>query len=203
MTLRLGVFASHNGSNLQSIIDSCQRGDIDADVKVVIGNNANAFAFERARRAHISTALLNGRTHPEFDQLDEAIAHTLQAANIDLVCLAGYNKMIGPNVLRAFRNRILNVHRAPLPRFGGPGMYGDAILRAVLESGVTEAGATVHIVDEHYDHGRIIAFEPMPVFPNDTVETLAERVLAIEHRIYPATIGKVASGEINLDEDWP
>lgn len=200
MTLRLGVFASHNGTNLQAIIDACTSGTLDGEVVVVLGNNSNAKALERARTAGIPARHISARTHPDEFERDEAILQTLRDADVDLICLAGYNKHLGPNVIRSYRNHILNVHRAPLPRFGGPGMYGDAILEAVLASGVREGGATVHIVDELYDHGRILAFAPMPIYPSDTIDDLAARVLALEHRIYPETIQRIATGEINLDE---
>ena len=123
--LALGVLASHGGTNLQAIIDSCLSGAIDAEVRVVISNNSRSLALERARRADIPTAHLSGATHP--DSLDEAIAETLRRHDVEVVALAGYMKMLGPRTLAAYRNRILNVHPALLPKFGGQGMYGERV----------------------------------------------------------------------------
>ncbi len=198
MTLRLGVLASHNGSNLQAIIDSCATKAIDATVEVVISNNSAAYALTRAADAGIPTRHISTATHPDPKSRDITIATALRDHHVDVVCLAGYMKQLGSHVITEYQNRILNIHRAPLPRFGGPGMYGRAILEAVLSSGVTEAGAAVHIVDEEYDQGPVIAFSPMPVYRDDTVETLETRVLALEHRLYPETLGKIARGEIVL-----
>lgn len=201
MTLRLGVLASGNGSNFQAILDACASSQLDATVQVLVGNNSKAFAFDRARAAGIPSRHISAKTHPNPEALDAAICETLQDHHVNLVCLAGYMKKLGPQLLRSFHNRILNIHRAPLPQYGGEGMYGDAILEALLRDRATEGGATVHLVDEEYDHGRILAFKPMPIRRDDTVETLAARVLTIEHQLYPATLQRIASGELDLDAD--
>ena len=197
--LALGVLASHGGTNLQAIIDSCHNGAIDAVVRVVISNNSGAMALERARRADIPTAHLSSATHPDPDSLDEAIAGTLQRHGVQVVALAGYMKMLGPRTLGAYRNRILNVHPALLPRFGGQGMYGERVHRAVLESGDSVSGVTVHLVDEEYDRGPVVAQAEVPVLPGDTPDTLAARVLEQEHILYPQTIQRIATGELDLD----
>ncbi len=196
--LALGVLASHGGTNLQAIIDSCHTGEIDAEVRVVISNNSRSLALERARRASIPTAHLSGATHPDPDSLDEAIAETLQRHGVRVVALAGYMKMLGPRTLEAYRNRILNVHPALLPKFGGRGMYGERVHRAVLASGDSVSGVTVHLVDEEYDRGPVVAQTEVPVLPGDTPETLAARVLEQEHILYPATIQRIATGEVDL-----
>lgn len=194
--LPLGVLASHGGTNLQAIIDSCLSGAIDAEVRVVISNNSRSMALERARRAGIPTAHLSGATHPNPDSLDEAIAETLQRHGVQVVALAGYMKMLGPRTLHAYRNRILNIHPALLPKFGGQGMYGERVHRAVLESGDTVSGVTVHLVDEEYDRGPIVAQAEVPVLPGDTPDTLAARVLEQEHVLYPETIQRIATASL-------
>ena len=197
--LALGVLASHGGTNLQAIIDSCHNGAIDAEVRVVISNNSGAMALERARRADIPTAHLSSATHPDPGSLDEAIAGILQRHGVQVVALAGYMKMLGPRTLGAYRNRILNVHPALLPKFGGQGMYGERVHRAVLESGDSVSGVTVHLVDEEYDRGPVVAQAEVPVLPGDTPDTLAARVLEQEHIIYPQTIQRIATGELDLN----
>ncbi len=196
--LALGVLASHGGTNLQAIIDSCLSGAIDAEVRVVISNNSRSMALERARRADIPTAHLSGSTHSDPDGLDEAIANILQRHGVQVVALAGYMKMLGPRTLGAYRNRILNVHPALLPKFGGQGMYGERVHKAVLASGDSVSGVTVHLVDEEYDRGPVVAQAQVPVLPGDTPDTLAARVLEQEHILYPETIQRISTGEIDL-----
>ena len=197
--LALGVLASHGGTNLQAIIDSCRSGAIDAEVRVVTSNNSHSLALERARSANIPASHLSGSTHPDPDDLDEAIADTLRRHGVQVVALAGYMKMLGPRTLGAYRNRILNVHPALLPKFGGHGMYGERVHAAVLASGDSVSGVTVHLVDEKYDHGPVVAQAEVPVLPGDTPDTLAARVLEQEHILYPMTIHRIATGEVDLD----
>ena len=196
--LALGVLASHGGTNLQAIIDSCRSGAVDAEVRVVISNNSRAMALERARRAGIPTAHLSSATHPDPASLDDAIAETLCRYGVQVVALAGYMKMLGPRTLDAYRSRILNVHPALLPKFGGQGMYGERVHMAVLASGDSVSGVTVHLVDEEYDRGPVVAQTEVPVLPGDTPDTLAARVLEQEHVLYPETIQRIATGEVDL-----
>ena len=196
--LRLGVLASHTGTNLQSIVDACHAGSLDAEVRVVISNNSRSLALARARAVGIPTAHLSSATHPAPDALDAAIERTLKSHGVELVALAGYMKKLGPRTLGAYRNRVLNVHPALLPEFGGRGMHGDRVHAAVLASGDRVSGVTVHLVDEEYDHGLVISQAEVPVMPDDTPETLAARVLAQEHILYPKTLQRIASGEIDL-----
>ena len=196
--LPLGVLASHTGTNLQSIIDACRAGSLDAEVRVVISNNSRAPALARACAACIPTAHLSRVTHTDPDALDAAIERTLKSRGVEVVVLAGYMKRLGPRTLRAYRNRVLNVHPALLPKFGGRGMYGDRVHAAVLASGERVSGVTVHLVDEEYDRGPVISQVEVPVLPDDTPETLAARTLAQEHILYPKTLQRVASGEIDL-----
>ena len=197
--LALGVLASHGGTNLQAIIDSCRSDAIDAEVRVVISNNSRSLALERARRAGIPVSHLSGRTHPNPGQLDEAITETLRRHGVQVVALAGYMRMLGPRTLDSYRNRILNVHPALLPKFGGRGMYGERVHEAVLASGDSVSGVTIHLVDEEYDRGPVVAQTQVPVLPGDTPDTLAARVLEQEHILYTKTIQRIAAGEVELD----
>ena len=194
----MGVLASHTGTNLQSILDACRIGSLDAEVRVVISNNSRSLALERASVAGIPTAHLSNVTHPAPDALDAAIERTLKSHGVEVAALAGYMKKLGPRTLAAYRNRVLNVHPALLPKFGGRGMYGNRVHAAVLESGDHVTGVTVHLVDEEYDRGPVLAQVEVPVLPDDTPETLAARVLAQEHILYPKTLQRIASGEIDL-----
>lgn len=198
--LRVGVISSHGGSNLQAIIDACGSRRIDARVTVVVSNNAGSGAITRAREHGVPGFVLNSKTHPDPDGLDIAIADVLTDHAVDVVCLAGYMKLLGARTLDRFRNHVLNVHPALLPRFGGRGMYGLRVHEAVLAAGEKTTGVTVHIADASYDHGPVVAQRPgVPVRSDDTPETLAERVLASEHVLYVETLGRIASGEIDLE----
>ena len=196
--IRLGSLASGGGTNLQAIIDAAASGELHADVAVVISNNSTSGALRRARNAGILGFHLSGDTHPEDAALDSAILGTLQDHGVDVVVLAGYMKMLGPAVLSRYEGRVLNVHPALLPKFGGKGMYGRRVHEAVLAAGDSITGATVHVVDSEYDHGPVVAQSEVPVLPGDTVESLRARVLQREHGLLVETLQKVASGEIDL-----
>lgn len=197
--MRIGILASHGGSNLQAIVDATRQGAIPAEVVVVIGNNAGAMAATRAHDAGIPFHHLSGKTHPEFDQLDAAIARVLTDAAVDLVVLAGYMKKVGPGVIARFPNRIVNIHPALLPKFGGVGMYGPRVHEAVIEAGEAVTGVTVHLVDGEYDRGPIVAQCEVEIRPGDDAATLAARVLEREHEFYVETLGRIVSGELDLD----
>lgn len=196
-TLHLGFLASHGGSNMQAIIDACKSGRLDAKPCVVISNNSGSMALQRAKHEGIPHYHISALTHPGTLE-DEEILRVLKRHGVDTVVLAGYMKMLGPATLGAYRGRILNIHPALLPKFGGKGMYGKRVHEAVLAAGETVTGVTIHIVDEHYDTGPIIAQCQVPVLPGDTVESLAERVLKHEHVLYAETLQKIADGRIVL-----
>ena len=198
--LRLGVLASHGGSNLQAIIDSCEAGEIPAEVGCVISNNKSARALDRARKHRIPAYHISRTGFGSDEELDQALIEALKRHQVELVCLAGYMKLLGKSLIREYQGRILNIHPALLPEFGGEGMYGVRVHRAVIENGAKESGVTVHLVDEVYDHGRILAQRKVAVLDGDTPEQLAARVLVEEHKIYPEVIGKIARGEIKLDQ---
>ncbi len=196
--VRLGFLASGRGSNMQAIIEACKNGKIKAEPVVVISNNATAGALEIARRESIAAFHLSNHTHPDPDLLDQAITETLQHHHADLVILAGYMKKIGPALLGAYRNRIINIHPSLLPKFGGQGMYGIHVHEAVLAAGEKTTGATVHLVEGEYDSGRILKQREVKVMPDDTPESLAARVLEAEHTLYADVLKDIIGGKIIL-----
>src|SRR5512139_567576 len=197
-TLHLGFLASHGGSNMQAIIDACKQGQLDAALCVVVSNNSESMALQRARKAGIPAYHISAVTHPGAGE-DGEILRVLRRHGVDTVILAGYMKQIGPQTLAAYRGRILNIHPALLPKFGGRGMYGKRVHEAVLSAGERVTGVTIHVVDDLYDHGRILAQREVPVREGDTADSLAERVLQEEHRLYSETLRRIAAGEIVLD----
>ena len=177
--VRVAVLVSGGGTNLQALLDALHDSPI-ARVARVISNRPDAAALERARRAGVPTTVLRDANDP---------AELLSAlAGAQLVVLAGYLKLVHASVVARFRGRMINIHPALLPDFGGPGMYGQRVHEAVLASGAKESGATVHFVDEAFDRGTIIAQEKVPVQTGDTAETLAARVLEAEHRLLPKVV---------------
>jgi len=196
--MNLGFFASHGGSNMQALIDATKRGELDARPALLISNNRNSQATVRAQQEGMPFLVMNSVTHPDFDALDQAMLDALREHEVDLIILAGYMKMIGPKVLEAYDNRILNIHPALLPKFGGHGMFGQHVHKAVLDAGERVTGVTIHLVNSEYDEGRIIAQAEVPVMPDDTVESLAARVLKKEHQFFAKTLQDVASGKLKL-----
>ncbi|HTX53306.1 MAG TPA: phosphoribosylglycinamide formyltransferase [Candidatus Baltobacteraceae bacterium] len=195
--LRLGFLASHGGSNMQAIIDACKQGRLEAVACVVISNNSESTAFARAAREGIPRYHISGTTHPGAAE-DRAILDALTAHGVTLVILAGYMKRIGSLTLAAYRGRILNIHPALLPKFGGEGMYGKRVHEAVLKAGEAVTGVTVHVVDDRYDHGPILTQAQVAVMPDDSADSLAERVLAHEHRLFVDTLQQISRGQIVL-----
>jgi len=197
MKSRIAVLASGGGSNLQAILDHFDRlGEHRAgDVVVVASDQPNAGALNRAMLRGIPLAVLATTKRPEGASLSKL----LEEHSVDLLVLAGYLKLVPAPVVAKYHGRIINVHPALLPAFGGPGMYGLRVHRAVIESGACVTGVTTHFVDEDYDRGRIIAQWPVPVFPDDDAGTLSARVLRVEHILYPRVVNSVASGKTTLD----
>lgn len=198
--LRLGVLASGGGSNLQALIDACRSGAVPAVVAVVISNNSDAGALARAKRYGIPAYHISNKHYPNDEDLDRALVAVLKEHEVDLVLFAGYMKKRGRIFLEAFPRRVLNIHPALLPGpHGGPGKYGIHVHASVLAAGEKVTGVTIHLVDEQYDHGPVIARREVPVEPDDTPETLQARVLAQEHKLYPAVVAAIARGELDLD----
>lgn len=194
--MRIGVLASGGGSNLQSIIDACSDGRLSGEVGLVISNNSGSGALERARGANIPALHLSSKTHPA--DLDAAILDALRSHGIDYIALAGYMKKLQAKTLLAYQNRVFNIHPALLPRFGGEGMYGMEVHRAVIAAGAASSGPTVHLVNAEYDQGSILSQEEVAVLEGDDPESLQKRVLEVEHRIYPATLEAVSKGLIAI-----
>jgi phosphoribosylglycinamide formyltransferase-1 len=197
--MNVGVLASHEGTTLQSVIDACASGRIAGRVAVVISNNSNSGALTRARQAGIRAVHLSSATHENSVALDAAIRDTLLDAKVDLVFLAGYMRRVGPQVVAAFRGKIINTHPALLPKYGGKGMYGDRVFSAVLQGHETESGVSVHVVDSEYDCGALVAQCSVPVRPDDSFDTLKARVQAREKEFVVETLAKIACGDIALD----
>lgn len=191
---RLGVLISGRGSNLQAIVDAITAGRLRATVCVVLSNRPEALGLQRAASAGIETLALRPREYADRDAYDRAVAEALLQRGVDVVCLAGYMRLVGTPLLEAFPNRILNVHPSLLPAF--PGLDAQA---QAWRHGVRVSGATVHLVTAGLDDGPIVAQAAVPVEPDDTPETLAERILREEHRIYPEAIQSVLDGGWRLD----
>jgi phosphoribosylglycinamide formyltransferase 1 len=188
------VLISGRGSNLQSIIDAITAGRLDATVAVVISNRAEVPGLQRARDAGIDTRLLRARDLPDRDAYDAALAGLLRDARVDLVCLAGFMRLVGPPMLAAFPDRILNIHPSLLPAF--PGLEAQ---RQALAHGVRVSGATVHLVTSELDGGPIVSQSAVEVLDDDTVDTLSARILIEEHRIYPEAIQLVLGGAWSIE----
>jgi len=196
--LRLGILASHTGTNFQAILDACQNGSLQSRIALVVSNNSKSLALERARSAKLRTLHISSVTHPDPADLDSAMVSAFQEHQVDLVVMAGYMKLLGPGMLDCYAGRILNIHPALLPKFGGKGMYGSRVHEAVIKSGDQESGVTIHLVDSNYDTGPILAQHNVPVLAGDSAQSLAARVLKAEHLLYVETLKSVVSGEISL-----
>ncbi len=194
MNRRLGILISGRGSNLQAIIDAIQAGRLDAEVGVVISNCTEAPGLERARRAGVLSKVLDDRGYDDRSAYDRALTHELRAHDVALVCLAGFMKIVGPELLRAFPNAVLNIHPSLLPSF--PGLEPQ---RQACEHGVKVSGATVHVVTAELDAGPIVLQAAVPVLGDDTPETLASRILLEEHRLYPEAIALMLDGRFRLE----
>ena len=197
--MRLAVFASGGGSNFQSIVDAAESGALKAQVVLCVSDSPTAGALERAKRHEIPELILDPAEFSDEDVYASLLQTKLTEFEIDFIALAGYMKMIPAQIVREFSGRIVNIHPALLPAFGGPGMYGIRVHQAVLKAGAAESGATVHLVDEEYDSGPIVFQESIPVRPEDTPELLAARVLKVEHRIYPRALALFAGNRIQID----
>lgn len=198
--MRIAVMVSGHGrgSNMQAIIDACRNGTADAAVVLVLGVRDEAPAMVRAREQGIETLVVRPASDPA--EYAAQLLGALETQSIDLICLAGYMRLLPEEVVRAYRGRILNVHPGLLPLFGGKGMFGEHVHRAVLRSGMKVSGCTVHMVDEVYDHGPIVLQATAPVEEDDTPETLAARILPQEHAAYARAVALFAAGRIVLSD---
>ena len=189
---RLAVLVSGGGSNLQSIIDSTRNGILKgiAEVSIVISNNPNAFGLQRANKENIKNIAFDYKLmNPE--EYDKQMLSALKDYKVDLICMAGYLKKLPDIIVNEYKNKILNIHPALLPKFGGKGMYGHFVHEAVVKSKEKKSGATVHFADGNYDTGKIIIQNTIDILESDTADDVAKKVLGIEHEIYPQAIKKV------------
>lgn len=192
--LRLGVLVSGGGTNLQSIIDRCADGSIDAEIALVLCNNPLAGALERARRADVPHRVIDNREYAGREEFDAAMVAALREAGVELVVLAGFMRLISTVFLDAFPGRVMNIHPALLPAF--PGLH---VQRKALEYGARFTGCTVHFVDAGLDTGPIIIQAAVPILDCDDEATLSARILAQEHRIYPRAIQLFAEGRLRIE----
>lgn len=206
---RFSVLVSGGGTNLQSLIDHVEGGKIDAAIASVISSQRGAYALERAKKHGIKTRVIERKAFASKTACDQALLCALEEDGADFVVLAGYLSILGPAVVQAYKNRILNVHPALLPSFGGKGYYGIHVHEAVIQAGETVTGATVHFVDEGTDTGPIIVQRRIPVQQGDTPEILQKRVMKIEHAILPKAVQwmakdclRVQGNQVIIKEEW-
>lgn len=194
MTVRLAFLISGGGSTLLNFAELIKAGKLDASIEVVVSSNRNNRGVERAREAGLQVEIVERRAYDSVEAFSEAVTRVLVAHEVDLVLMAGFlQRYLFP---MSFKGRILNIHPALLPKYGGKGMYGHHVHEAVLAAGESESGCTVHITDEEYDHGPVVLQKRVPVLPGDTPETLAARVFAAECEAYPEAVRMFAAGRL-------
>ena len=196
--LKLGFLASHNGSSMRAIVNAIREGRLSGEACIVVSNNAASPALAWARENGVTAVHLNQTTLGEGADLDAAIRDALVDAGAEWVVLSGYMRRVGPLTLSRFKNRVLNIHPAMLPKHGGQGMYGMSVHRAVIASGDRTSGITIHLVDGEYDHGPTVAQRKVLLNPGDTPETLAARVQEAEPDFYVETLKRIDEGKITL-----
>ena len=184
----IAIFASGEGSNFQSIHHHILSGEILGCIVLAVSNNLNSGAIKYARKNNISTFIINEINNLNSVSWEELLMKELDRNSIDLICLAGYLKLLPKSIIHNYQNKIMNIHPALLPQFGGKGFYGNKVHEAVIESGIKKSGVTIHFVDEKYDHGKIIAQQTVEVQSDDTIEKLAKKVLLVEHKLYPQVV---------------
>lgn len=193
------MLCSGGGTNLQALIDAVEAGTIDGQIVLVLANASKAYALERARQHGIPAEFVSKKQAGSDEAFNDVILEKLRAADTELVVLAGYLPIVGRQIVRAYEHRIINIHPALIPAFCGPGMYGHHVHEAVLAYGAKISGATTHFVDEQVDHGGVILQKSVPVLEGDTPETLAARVLTVEHEILPESVRLYCAGKLGVD----
>ena len=197
--MNIAVFASGRGSNFQAILKAIDAGLLPAQIVVLISNKSDAGAMEIARAHNIATQHLSQKKFSSEEAFADAMLEVLEENHAEFIALAGYLKKIPAQVIRQYRNRIVNIHPALLPSFGGEGMYGHRVHEAVIASGEKISGATVHLVDEEYDRGPIVLQKTVAIVPDDTPESLAAKVLKIEHEIFSLALKAFAEGRVRIE----
>lgn len=196
---RIAVLCSGGGTNLQAVIDAVKAGKINGEIVLVLANASKAYALERARQNGIEAVFVSKKKAGSTEIYNDQVLAHLQRVNADLVVLAGYLPIVGEQIVRAFEHRIINIHPALIPSFCGVGMYGHHVHEAVLAAGAKISGATTHFVDEQVDHGGIIMQMSVPVLEGDDADTLAARVLTVEHQILPQSVALFCDGKLQID----
>lgn len=196
--IRISVFASHNGSDLQAIIDGCESGQIDGKVVAVISNNSSSYALERGKNHKIDSYHVSSKSCGSEEAMMEKTLRILKEHDTDMIFLAGYLKKLPDEVLAAYHNRVFNIHPGLLPKYGGKGMHGLHVHEAVITNHEKETGITIHRVNEEYDSGEIIAIRKVSVLEEDNASSLAARVLEEEHCFLKEVVAKIADGSISL-----
>ena len=197
--MNIAVFASGRGSNFQAILNAIDAGFLPAKIVVLISNQSDAGAMKIACAHNIPTQHISQKMFSSEEALADAMLEVLKEHHTEFIALSGYLKKIPVQVIRQYRNRIVNIHPALLPSFGGEGMYGHRVHEAVLGSGEKISGATVHLVDEEYDRGPIVLQKSVDIVPNDTPDSLAAKVLKIEHEIFPLVLKAFAEGRVKVE----
>lgn len=195
--VRLGVLISGSGSTLQNLLDRIAAGTLPAEIAGVVSSRADAYGLERARRAGVPALTVARKAHADVDRFNDALHAALEPMNVDLVILAGFLSLFQPRA--RYAGRVMNIHPALIPAFCGSGFYGDKVHEAVIASGVRVSGCTVHFADDQYDHGPIILQGTVPVLDDDTPETLAARVHALERELYPDAIRLWAEDRLRIE----
>ncbi|MEW6413391.1 MAG: phosphoribosylglycinamide formyltransferase [Candidatus Zixiibacteriota bacterium] len=195
----IAVFISGSGSNLQALIDATKSGILAARIAYVVSNRRDAYGLERAAGEGIETFVFKEKKFATAEAAGDDLLSKLKERKIEYIALAGYLKLLPVAVVKGYHSRIVNIHPALLPKYGGKGMYGHFVHEAVIANGDKESGVTIHIVDEFYDHGRILEQAKVPVHADDTPDTLAARVLKQEHKLYPRVLDKLIKGKYDLD----
>ena len=196
--VKIGVLISGSGTNLQSLIDNTEKGNINGIITVVISNRKDAFGLERARRHGIDAVYVRQKDYESFDKFNDAITDELKSRGVELVVLAGYLKILTRKFIEEYKNRIINIHPSLIPAFCGGEYYGIKVHEEAINYGVKLSGATVHFVDEGADTGPIIIQEAIEVSCEDTAETLQQKVLKIEHKILPLAVKYYCEGKIQI-----
>jgi len=190
--LRLGFLASHAGSSMRAVVNAIGAGNLDAEAAIVISNNADAEALVFARAHGLVGEHISKKTAGSDAEADRSILGAFERTDVNLIVLSGYLRMVGPLTLERYRDRILNIHPALLPKYGGKGMYGRFVHEAVLAAKEDVSGASVHLVDEEYDHGPVISQKTVQISPGETVDTLRDKVIAIEGALFVETLRQIA-----------
>ena len=197
--MKLAVFASGGGTNFQAILDAIERRALPAEVVLCLTNTKEAGALQRANENNVPWAVMAPSRFQTEEEYAQDILDLLDEHSVDFIALAGYLKKIPSTIVHTFHHRMLNIHPALLPAFGGKGLYGMRVHQAVLDYGVRWTGATVHLVDEDYDTGPVVLQTPVPVYPEDTPQKLADRVLKVEHQIFPEAIRLFAQNRVEVE----